>query len=549
MVTAGRGRTCTRAGLFGGFTDRLFYLGFVGLGDGFVQAELLQHVLGVEQLGEGLVGDDVELVDLPHTRIPAERQPQPAPHRLLSEHLRSHRPQRHDDRDVLDIPAFLELVHAHHRQHRRFGPIQFVEATLGQLILVLGVHLQHSLISAEGLRGAQQLGDLGGVLHIGADHESDRVHMIAVLGSRVRVVVGLLERTQLQRVTQLLLFGGFIGAISSLAERQHGGLHILVLDGAVERVLENDVIGGLVHRRGQPDRRCWIEFLQRCIERDRAGPVQVGFVGDHNQIIEVLQVVEEHAGVLIEPAGLTAHRVLGTTVGVTLGFLRRDELLNVEDKRQHWHFTAERESGRAVLPGDPRRVVLWGHHLGRHRRAGDVAGRAGREVLHRLRLHRLAWGDDHDVANSLAAQILHKRRHQVGLAHARSEVEHLHHGRVIVTVESEDQLAQCFLVRSTQVELGTDRLQHVGVKTDVEPVRHHWSPPSLYRNISSGNATTRDPFTSLRRCWRTPSITVVAASTIVSPGWIWEASQSTISVVATPSTTFNKALPRRASKT
>ena len=181
--------------MFGGFADRLLNLGFVGFGDGFVQSELLQHVLGVQQFGEGLVGDDVELVDLPHTRIPAERQPQPAPHRLLSEHLRSHRPQRHDDRDVLDIPAFLELVHTHHRQHRRFGSVQFVEATLGQLILVLGVHLQHSRIPAEVLRGAQQLGDLSGMLNIGANHESDRVHMIAVLGSRVRVIVGLLERT------------------------------------------------------------------------------------------------------------------------------------------------------------------------------------------------------------------------------------------------------------------------------------------------------------------------------------------------------------------
>ena len=203
----------------------------------------------------------------------------------------------------------------------------------------------------------------------------------------------------------------------------------------------------------------------------------MGFVGDHNQIIEVLKVVEEHAGVLIEPAGFTAHRVLGTAVGVTLGFLRRDELLNVEDKRQHWHFAAERESGRAVLPGDPRRVVLWGHHLGRHRRAGDIAGCAGREVLHRLRLHSLAGGDDHDVADPLAAQVLHERRHQIRLAHTRSEIQHLHHGLVIVTVESEDQLAQCFLVRSTQVELGTDRLQHVRIEADVQTFGHQCPPP------------------------------------------------------------------------
>ena len=214
-----------------------------------------------------------------------------------------------------------------------------------------------------------------------------------------------------------MLFGGFIGAISSLAERQHRGLDVLVLDGAVERVLVNDVIGGLVHRRGQTDRRCWIEFLQRCIERDRTGPVQVGFVGDHNQIIETLEVVEEHAGVLIEPAGLTAHRILRSAVGVTLGLFRRDELLNVEDKRQHWHFTAERESSRAVLTGHPSRVVLWGHHFRWHSRSRDVAGRAGREILHGLGLHRLARGDDDDVADPLATQILHEGGHQIRLAH------------------------------------------------------------------------------------------------------------------------------------
>ena len=145
----------------------------------------------------------------------------------------------------------------------------------------------------------------------------------------------------MQRVTQLLLFGGFISAISSLAERQHRGLYILALDGAVERVLVDHMIGLFVHRSRQTNRRDWIEFLQRCIERHRTRPVQVGLVGDHNQIIEVLQVIEEHASVLIKPARLTAHRILRTTVGGTLGLLRRDELLDVEDKRQHRSFPPE----------------------------------------------------------------------------------------------------------------------------------------------------------------------------------------------------------------
>ena len=141
------------------------------------------------------MSDDIELVDLPHARVLPERQTQATSHGLLGQHLRGHRPQRDHDGDVLDVPAFLELVHANHCQHKRFRLIQFVEAALGQLILVLGVHLQHSRFSAEVLRRAQQLSNLGGVLHIGADHESDRVHMLAVLGSRVRVVVGLLDRT------------------------------------------------------------------------------------------------------------------------------------------------------------------------------------------------------------------------------------------------------------------------------------------------------------------------------------------------------------------
>ncbi len=317
------------------------------------------------------------------------------------------------------------------------------------------------------------------MLHIGADHERNRIHMIAVLGSRIRVVVRLLERTQLQSIPQLLLLRGFVATISRLAERQHRGLHILVLDGTVERVLEDHMIDLLVHRRGQTNRRCWVEFLQRCIERHRARPVQVRLVGDHHKIIETLQVVEKHTSVLIEPAGLTAHRILRSAVGVTLDLLRRDQLLNVEDERQHQGFPPERKLGGAVLPGDPRRIILRRHHLGWHRRAGDVAGRARREILHRLRLHRLARGDDHDVTDTLAAQILHKRRHQIRLPHTRSKVQHLHHVRVIVTVESEDQLAQCFLIRSTQVELGTDRLQHVRIKTDIQPLSHHSSPPSL----------------------------------------------------------------------
>ena len=260
MVTAGRGRTCTRAGLFGGFTDRLFYLGFVGLGDGFVQAELLQHVLGVEQLGEGLVGDDVELVDLPHTRIPAERQPQPAPHRLLSEHLRSHRPQRHDDRDVLDIPAFLELVHAHHRQHGRAGQVQLVQAALRQLVLMFGVHLQHCLVTPEIFRGTQKLRYLGSVFHVRTHDEHHGVNVSTVFTGGISIIVGLFDRPQLQSIPQLLFLRGLVRAIPTLTESQHRGFDVFVLDRPIQRILIDHVIGFLIHRSSKPNRRRRIQF-------------------------------------------------------------------------------------------------------------------------------------------------------------------------------------------------------------------------------------------------------------------------------------------------
>ena len=77
----------------------------------------MKHVLGSQQFGERLVGDDAELIDLPHTGVAPERQAQAAAHGLLGQHFRGHRPQRHDNGDILDVSAFLELVDAHHRQH------------------------------------------------------------------------------------------------------------------------------------------------------------------------------------------------------------------------------------------------------------------------------------------------------------------------------------------------------------------------------------------------------------------------------------------------
>ena len=202
-------------------------------------------------------------------------------------------------------------------------------------------------------------------------------------------------------------------------------------------------------------------------------------VGDDDEVVEALEVVEQHPGVLIESARLATHRVLRTAVRIALSVLGGDELLDVEYERQHGHFPAERKPGRTVLAGDPRRVVLRRHDLGRHCRAGDVAGGAGGEVLHGLGLHRLARGDDHDIPDPLTAQVLHERGHEVGLADAGGEVEHLHDGRVVVAVEREDQLTQRLLVRGAQVELRAERLQHIGVEIDVEPARHYWSPPSL----------------------------------------------------------------------
>ena len=37
--------------------------------DGLLKTELLEHVLGCKQLGEGLVGDDVKLINLPDSGV------------------------------------------------------------------------------------------------------------------------------------------------------------------------------------------------------------------------------------------------------------------------------------------------------------------------------------------------------------------------------------------------------------------------------------------------------------------------------------------------
>ena len=138
------------------------------------------------------------------------------------------------------------------------------------------------------------------------------------------------------------------------------------MDGTVKRVLEDHVIGLLIHRCGQPDRGGRVEFLQRSIKRGGANAVEVGFIGDDHQIIQPLQVVEEHPGVFIKAAGFTAHGFLCAPAGIPLGGLRGDELLDVEDERQHRHLAAERELGSTILAGHPGGIILRGHHLRRH---------------------------------------------------------------------------------------------------------------------------------------------------------------------------------------
>ena len=151
------------------------------------------------------MGDDVELVDRPHPRIGPERQAQTASHRLLGEYLRGHRPEGHDDGDVLDVPALLELVDAHDRERVGLWPVELVKATLGGLVVVLGVHLQHGVLPTQVLGCAQQVSNLGRVLDVSAHDEGHRVEVASILPGRVGVVVGLFEGAQLERVPQLLL--------------------------------------------------------------------------------------------------------------------------------------------------------------------------------------------------------------------------------------------------------------------------------------------------------------------------------------------------------
>ena len=132
--------------------------------------------------------------------------------------------------------------------------------------------------------------------------------------------MGLLDRPQRERVSQLLLFRGRCGVIPGLAKRQHRCLDEPVCDRPVQRI-GVDVIA-CVHRGGEPDRRCWIQLLQRCVECHRAQPVQVGLVGNHHQIVQALEVVEQHARVLIEAPRLTTLRFCPCSVGLAVLRLR-----------------------------------------------------------------------------------------------------------------------------------------------------------------------------------------------------------------------------------
>ena len=145
-------------------------------------------------------------------------------------------------------------------------------------------------------------------------------------------------------------------------------------------------------------------------------------------------------------------------MGISLIRLWGNQLLDVENERQHRGFPPNCELGRAVLAGDPCRVVLWSHYLRWLYRTGDVAWRARREVLNRFSLHCLTRSHDHNVAHALAAQILHKACHQVGLAYTGSEVENLLHLRVVIAIEREDELTECFFVGGSQIEIRADRL-------------------------------------------------------------------------------------------
>ena len=67
--------------------DCFLYLLLVYFFDSFLKTELLEHVLGCKELGKGLVGDNVKLINLSDPSVLSEWQPKAATHRLLGENL------------------------------------------------------------------------------------------------------------------------------------------------------------------------------------------------------------------------------------------------------------------------------------------------------------------------------------------------------------------------------------------------------------------------------------------------------------------------------
>lgn len=109
--------------------------------------------------------------------------------------------------------------------------LEAVKEALGRAVFVGGIDLHHGGWAAEVFRGTHEVGDLGGEIDIATHDERHRIHMSPTLSRCVRVVVGLFEGAQLQRVAQLLFLRGFVGSVSGLAQRQRGCFDVRVLDG------------------------------------------------------------------------------------------------------------------------------------------------------------------------------------------------------------------------------------------------------------------------------------------------------------------------------
>ena len=62
-------RSCRCGCLLCGGADCCFHMLLIWVFDGLLKTELLEHVLGCKQLGEGLVGDDVKLINLPDSGV------------------------------------------------------------------------------------------------------------------------------------------------------------------------------------------------------------------------------------------------------------------------------------------------------------------------------------------------------------------------------------------------------------------------------------------------------------------------------------------------